>query len=182
MRNIADALTFFRFPAAVAVFALGWFDQWGAAMVVFILAILSDACDGIAARRWPPKDRWYRRNPHDFDNAADSLLFFAAMIALTIKVFPLWLIVTLVSAVGSVVFLFLIAKMRPSIAEKLDVVFGWCFGTLLFAMLCQITLLAFSNAWGGYLCAIYLLAVPFLVYFKWDRITSRPEVIYTGTW
>lgn len=181
MRNIADVLTFFRFPAAISLFILILNEQWFAAMIVFIAAILSDAFDGIAARRWPPRERWYRKNPHDFDNAGDSLLFFAVMIGLTIQVYPLWLWVLIVSAVGSGVLLYLIKTRRPVIAEKIDVFFGWCFGALLFAMLVQITTLAVSEEVADGLTGAYMLAAAMIVMAKWDRVTSRPEVAYTGT-
>ncbi len=40
--NIADALTFVRLAAVVPLFCLIVFDQWTAAVVVFVIAILSD--------------------------------------------------------------------------------------------------------------------------------------------
>lgn len=183
MKYLADALTFFRFPAAFAVFGLIMTEHWLAAMIVFGLAILSDALDGIAARRWPPGERWYRKDPHAFDNAGDSLLFFGALVGLAVKVQPLWLIILVVSIVGTLVILFFIAKLRPSRAEKLDVAFGWCFGFLLFVMLIQITKLAFGASLLGLVFVIlYGVIGAVIIETKWDRMTSRPEVTYKGTW
>lgn len=185
MKYLADVLTFFRFPAAFAVFGLIMFHQWDMAAVLFALAILSDALDGIVARRWQPAERWYRKNPHDFDNAGDSLLFFAALVGLALEGRPIWDIVLTVCVVSTPVIVFLISKLRPSRAEKLDVVFGWCFGILLFWMLCDITLEALygSELWLARMigCAYGLVACA-IVRFKWDRMTSRPEVTYPGTW
>ena len=182
MKYLADVLTFFRFPAAFAVFGLIMTEHWLAAMIVFALAILSDALDGIVARKWPPGDRWYRKDPHAFDNAGDSLLFFGALVGLAVKVQPLWLIILTVSIVGTLIILFFIAKLRPSRAEKLDVAFGWCFGALLVAMLCQITDLALPESDRLVVYLVYGVAIGVIVPNKWDRMTSRPEVTYKGTW
>ncbi len=180
---LADVLTFIRFPAAVATFALIMAEQWLVAVLVFGLAILTDAIDGIVARRWPPGERWYRKDPHTFDNAGDSLLFFGALVGLALKVQPLWVIILAVSVVASGIILFLIAKLRPAWAEKLDVAFGWCFGMLLAAMLVQLTVLAFDGSPLGTLVLVtYGIVALVIVVAKWDRMTSRPEVTYTGTW
>lgn len=180
---LADVLTFIRFPAAFAVFGLILAECWLAAMVVFGLAILTDAFDGIVARKWPPGERWYRKDPHMFDNAGDSLLFFGALVGLAIKVQPLWLVILAVSLVGSGIIMFLIAKLRPSRAEKLDVAFGWSFGILLYGMLVQITELALvGSPWRLAVSIIYGCIAAVVIWTKWDRMTSRPEVTYKGTW
>ncbi len=185
MKYLADVLTFFRFPASIAVFALIMSHLWTAAAIVFALAILSDAFDGIVARRWQPAERWYRKNPHDFDNAGDSLLFFAVLLGLVFEGSPVWDIVLVVSLVGTAVILFFIATLRPSRAEKLDVVFGWCFGAVLFWMLCEITIQALygSERWLAISVGfVYGFAALAIIRTKWDRMTSRPEVTYPGTW
>lgn len=183
MKYLADALTFFRFPAAIAVFVLIMFDQWTAAMIVLGLAFLSDALDGVAARRWPPESRWYRKDPHAFDNAGDSLLFFAALGGLVLNGPAIWDVIFVVSVVGTAIILFFIAKLRPSRAEKLDVAFGWCFGFLLFTMLVQITKMALWSTYTGFaLVILYSVVTAIIIFTKWDRMTSRPEVTYKGTW
>jgi phosphatidylglycerophosphate synthase len=178
--NIADALTFFRFSAAIIVFVLLLNEHWFGAIVLFTLAIASDAMDGIAARRWKPKVRWYRKNPHDFDNAGDSLLFFGALLGLTIKTPHPWLYVMVVSIVGTAMILWSISYFRPSVAEKIDVAFGWCFGILLLLMLIQITALAMPIPWFWWAMLTYAITAGIIMIAKWDRMTSRPEVEYTG--
>jgi len=92
----------------------------------------------------------------------------------------IWDMVFVASLVGTVIILFFIAKLRPLWAERLDVAFGWCFGTLLFAMLVQMTALA-TSAWMWWTLAYTAVAVVIVV-TKWDRMTSRAEVHYKGTW
>jgi len=178
--KIADVLTFIRFPAFVAVLILGLEEYWTAAAIVFAVAILSDAVDGIVARRWKPKERWYRKDPHQFDNAGDSALFFSGLVVLVARGPTVWDWVMVVSVVGTVIIVFFINKLRPSRAERLDVAFGWCFGVLLFAMQVQMTALA-TAAWPWWLLA-YIVAAIVIVVTKWDRMTSRSEVTYNGTW
>lgn len=182
MNFIADALTFFRFPAAVAIFAAILTDHWLLAMIVLILAILSDALDGIAARRWPPNDRWYRKDSHVFDNAGDLTLFVGTIAALAVQVQPLWIVITVIAVVGSIPIEIFKAKLRPLFAERVDVFHGWCFGALLAAMLVQVTILATSGFATVTLVWVYFAVTIVIVVRKWDRMTSRPEVSYSGTW
>lgn len=182
MKYLADVLTFFRLPAAFAVWALIMLNHWVAAMVVFILAILSDAFDGIFARKWTPDERWYRVNAHDFDNLGDSLMFFGALLGLVFRGPTVWMYIMIGSVFGTAFIVFLINKLRPSRAERLDVFFGWCFGTLLFAMLVQITYVALAGTALYVLLGAYVIATAWIVYAKWDRMTSRPEVVYKGNW
>ncbi|RYZ84473.1 MAG: CDP-alcohol phosphatidyltransferase family protein [Proteobacteria bacterium] len=182
MNFIADALTFLRFPAAIGALALILSDQWALAVFVFIVAILSDALDGAAARKWPPKDRWYRKDPHIFDNAADGLMFYAALSALAFKVSGIWSYALPVSLIGSIVILVLIKKLRPSRAERLDVVYGWLYAVLLIAMLIQVTVLAADGLVLVILVALYGMVTCVIVVYKWERVKSRPEVVYSGTW
>ena len=182
MSFIADALTFFRFPAAVAIFAAILTDHWLLAMIVLILAILSDALDGIAARRWPPNDRWYRKDSHVFDNAGDLTLFVGTIAALAIQVQPLWIVITVIAIVGSIPIEIFKAKLRPLFAERVDVFHGWCFGAQLAAMLVQVTVVATNRFAATVLIWAYFAATIIIVVKKWDRMTSRREVAYSGTW
>ncbi|MBI3888959.1 CDP-alcohol phosphatidyltransferase family protein [Candidatus Saccharibacteria bacterium] len=178
---IADALTFFRIFAAIPLFLLIWTDQWTAATVLFIVAILSDALDGPAARRWPPKEHAYRKNSHDFDNLGDSLMFAGVIIGLAFQIRPIWWIILIGVIIGSVLIEIPKQKLTPVYAERVDVFHGWCFGIFLLAMLIQLTEQV-TETWWVPISIFYVAAALIIVFAKPERATSRPEVVYKGTW
>lgn len=193
MNKIADALTFFRLLSAPVLFALLLSGQWQIAMVLFIAAILSDAFDGLAARRWPPEYHGYRKDPHAFDNAADGALSVLGVAGLLGRFFLAWLndwseaylfvgwaAATTLILLMTGVFLFLVGQLVPASAEKVDVAHGFFYGLLLLGTLVQITVLATSPHSTMWLVLIAIATVLVCV-VKWDRLTSRPEVTYTGT-
>lgn len=180
MRYIADVLTATRLFVAVPLFVLILLDQWKFAMVLLIIAALSDAFDGMAARRWPPKEHWYRKDPHLFDNAGDSLLFVSVLLGLAIQIRPLWVVLTALVMAGTALIEVLRRNLYAPYAERVDVIHGWFFAIFLVAMLVQITERA--TEWWPVWTLIYFVISGAIVAVKWDRATSRPEGIYTGTW
>lgn len=179
---IADALTFSRIFAAIPLFLLIWMEYWTVATIVFIIAILSDAVDGPAARRWPPKEHAYRRDSHVFDNIGDSLMFAAVIGGLALQIRPIWGWILAVVIVGSVLIEIPKQKLAHLYAERVDVFHGWCFCIFLLAMLIQLTERAFGEQLWKPLSFVYVCIALVLVRLKWDRATKRKEVKYKGTW
>lgn len=183
MKYIADVLTLLRLVLAFVIFFLVINDYWLLATILFVVGVLTDAFDGIAARRWPYSDAenqrlWYRRNAHDFDNLSDSLLAFGALLGLSIAV-PFWWLVTVFVVAGSIMIKYAIdrySKTDLRKAERIDVMFGWLYGALLAAMLGYMTVRATDN-WETWFVVYGVLGVGML-YLKRDRLTGRPEVTY----
>lgn len=193
MNRIADALTIFRLFSAPVLLVLLLCGQWQVAMILFIAGILSDAFDGIAARRWPPREHRFRTDPHAFDNAADGALSVLGVAGLLGRFFLAWLndwpeanlfvgwaIAAVLILLATGVFLFLVGQLVPASAEKIDVIHGFFYGVLLLATLVQITILATGANAVVWICLIGAVTVVICV-IKWDRLTSRPEVTYNGT-
>ncbi len=184
MKYIADALTMLRWLCAAVVLLAGLFGNWDVALAVFIFGILSDAFDGPAARRWPYTDQenarcWWRKDPHAFDNTADLMLSGAGMIGLSLHYLVWWQAALVVAGLGALSFVIQtivdhVGPTNPRLAERIDVAHGWLFGAELIVMLVIMTLLA-SATW---LWPFYAGAGAFLLWFKWDRITSRSELTY----
>ena len=111
---------------------------------MFVVALLTDALDGVAARRWPyPTDEqhWWRKDPHLIDNIPDGALTFAVLIWLAIDS-PLWWWVIAVVIIGTGAILFLISfigRYSAVAAEKIDVVYGWTYAAVLVGMLMAMT-------------------------------------------
>lgn len=179
---IADALTFFRILAAIPLFVLILADQWAAAIILFIFAILSDAFDGPAARRWPPKEHAYRKDSHVFDNIGDLLMFGGVIGGLALQIKPIWVIILIGAFIGSVLIEIPKQKLAPKYAERVDVFHGWCFGIFLLVMLIQLTEQAFDERVWKPLGFVYVGIAFALVCLKWDRATKRKDVTYNGTW
>ena len=194
MNKIADALTFFRLFSAPVLFVLILMGQWQVAMWLFIAAILSDAFDGVAARRWPPKFHRYREDPHAFDNLADGALSVSVVVALVVRFCLAWLqawpdghlaLPWLIAAVcilaATACFLFLVGRLVPDSAEKVDICHGIFYALLLVACLTQITMLTDNPIEKFYLTLAYIAALAWAGIVKWDRMTSRPDATYRGT-
>lgn len=189
LKYVADALTGLRFVTAIVVSWAGLSQLWDVAMVAFIVGILSDALDGPAARKWPytPEENqrlvWRRNDPHMWDNAADLALMSGGLVGVTLGLLPFWQagLVCVGTALLSVCFVVALEgaarKRRPKLAERIDVVHGWVFGLELVAVLVVVTVHA-TDAWPVWLIT-YTVVLLWLVRFKWDRVTSRPEVNYS---
>lgn len=186
MRFLADALTLFRLVCAFVVPILVWVDSWVVATVLFTAAIVSDALDGLAARKWPyssDENRrfWWRRDAHAWDNAADGLLSVLVAVTVIFSLLAFWpalasLAVVGLANAGFLAGVKLTARRDVALAERIDVAHGWFYGLLLFALLVAMTVQA-TEAWSWVVVGYTLAAVP-LLWFKRDRMMSRPEVTY----
>ena len=188
MKFIADGLTALRVLSAIGVALCIWQGAWVLATVVFLVGILSDAFDGIAARRWPysPAENArypWRKDPHALDNAADLSLSTAALLGVTLALLSFLEATVVVATVAGVSLVFvkaveLAARTDVKCAERIDVAHGFVYGAELFAMLVIMTWQAFE-LWPWVVAGYVILACP-LLWVKRDRVTSRPEVDYGG--
>lgn len=186
MKYIADILTALRVLLAIAVLVFAWQDMWVGAVWLFIAGILTDAFDGIAARKWPYTAEqnarlWWRKNPHAFDNNADLALSTAGVVGLTLTQLSLLQAVGVMAAVGLTSFVIQsivdrIGPNNPKWAERIDVAHGWLYAAELSAMLVWMIILA-TNDWRRYL-VVATIAGMFLLFIKWDRVISRRELTY----
>ncbi len=184
MKYIADALTVLRVLSAAGVLLAALSGEWSVALCLFIVGILSDAFDGPAARRWPYTEDenqrfWWRRDAHQFDNTADLLLSGAGMIGLSLHYLVWWQAGLVVASLGLVSFVIQtivdhIGKTNRRLAERIDVMHGWLVAAELVIMLVLLTMLADAS----WLWLPYVVAALFLLWFKWDRATSRSELTY----
>jgi len=192
MKHLADALMFTRIGLALfllgwaATAALGWAGDMNYALVLWIAAIafLTDAFDGICARRWPYSDKerasrpWHTtpEDSHNFDNAGDLAFYLALGISLVAHDY-VWLKYLLLVMAGALVLFLavqLLKKLKSKYAETVDVVFGWLFGLTLGGMLCYVAALAYPHQWG-WIVALGVVVTLMMLPSKWDRLTSRPE-------
>lgn len=188
MRYIADALTFGRIAVSAVVIAVALMAlmadrpmQYVAVAIIGSVAFLTDALDGIAARRWPHSAEenaklWYRKDPHLFDNVADVLLYTSLALSLATRdTMWLWLFFGAM-AVAAILFISIELLFRGGSiwAEKIDVMFGWLFGLTLSAMIVFLIILASPEHWMWFVGVGLIVGVA-LVPSKWDRLTTRPE-------
>lgn len=189
MKYIADVLTVLRLVSAFVIFFAILQESWVLAAALFAFGILTDAVDGVAARRWPYSDAenrrlWWRRDAHLFDNVADSSLAFAALLGLAI-VMPVWWLVLCGVAMGSILFLVAIERSRhsrPQLAERIDVCFGWTYGALLASTLVYLTWQAAGAQTLSVWLGVYVVAGLGLLWMKRDRLVGRPELDYGKRW
>lgn len=181
MKYLADVLTLFRLIAAFAVAYLIITEMWSAALVVFLVASLSDALDGLCARRWPysPADEarlpWRRIDPHAIDNIPDALMVALAVIALTLSFdYWIWLFVLIygVSAIFMVSIRTLLRRGVVRSAEIVDVMFGWWFFGSIVMIVYE---LAYRADFVALVLVASVIALPVLMYYKRDRAFARPE-------
>lgn len=192
LKYLADGLTFSRIVISAGLVVWSLLDlankaavNYRIALVLVVYAFLSDALDGIAARRWPYSDEEREKIPwhksielsHTFDNAGDSLLYLSVGIVLATSNL-IWLLVVgvaLVGAVGIFVVIEYLARHWSPWAETVDVVFGWLFGVTLGTMVIALAVTALpSSIWPWTVGGGLVVAAAFIP-FKWDRLTTRPE-------
>ena len=188
MKYIADGLTALRMLLAAILLVLIWQSLWALATVVLVVGILSDAFDGIAARRWPYSAEenqrlWWRKDAHQLDNLADLMLSGAALVGLALSLLDFWSAVVVVAIVGLTSAVIdrivqIVGRKNPVKAERIDVAHGWLYGAELAVMVGMMTRQA-SEHWVAILTGLAFSALP-LLWLKWDRITSRAELTYGG--
>jgi cardiolipin synthase len=88
LRNTPNILTALRLAASPALVALLWRGEDYAALIVFVIAGVTDALDGFLAKRFNLQTRFGRY----LDPAADKLLMLISFLALAmLGVTPIWL-------------------------------------------------------------------------------------------
>ena len=126
LRHLPNLLTVLRLCAAPFTAMLILDERYGAALLVFAFAGLSDALDGYLARRLSPGSRFGVY----LDPAADKLLMLASFVTLTmVGAVPLWLTalviardVAIVGAVGIAWLLALPLTIEPLNIGKISTV------------------------------------------------------------
>lgn len=137
--NWATRLTLLRISLTPLLAVFLYYDYYFLALVVFVIASLTDAIDGLIARMFHQKT-WLGSF---LDPAADKLLLLTAFVLLSFsKSVPLpiphWVTILIVFrdiiiVIGAGITLFIIVDwvIKPSILGKINTVFQFC--TILFA-------------------------------------------------
>lgn len=100
LRNIPNFLTALRLAASPALVALLWRGHDYAALIVFVIAGITDALDGYLAKRFSLQTRFGRY----MDPAADKLLMLTSFLALTVLgVTPVWLTALVITRDAAIV-------------------------------------------------------------------------------
>ncbi len=186
MRYIADILTLFRLIAGLVIVYLIAANNLPAATILFAAGILSDAVDGMIARRWPYSEQQekrllWRRDASIWDNLADATLVGCTFVAFGITELS-WLVLAFLIAtviVSTIFFVWAIsAQKRKNLkrAKALDITYRWVFGAELVGLLVWMTVLA-SDAWMWWLL-VYAAAGVALLYLKWDHATFKDDPTY----
>lgn len=119
MRYVADMLTFLRLLLAFIVPGLVLERNWMLALILFGMAVLSDALDGWCARRWPytPEEEarlpWRRIDHHALDNGPDALMVLLAVVALVSSIHYWWVLAAVIYGVGALFFVAVLVLVRP---------------------------------------------------------------------
>jgi cardiolipin synthase len=136
MLNLPNFLSVGRILSVPLIVILLIYNHSGWALLVFILAAISDAVDGLLARLLHQRTAIGAY----LDPAADKLLTSSTFIALSIlKILPGWLAVIVISrdviiCLGLVILFFTShpLEIKPSLTSKLTTVFQLC--TVIFAL------------------------------------------------
>jgi len=184
MKYAADFLTALKAVLAIVVlFTIGP-HAWAILAGLIIAIGLCDAFDGIAARTWPytaaesARLPW-RRDPHVWDQIPNGIACATILIALSIMAPALGVPLAVVTILGTVGFQWAIGhygNIDPKLAEHIDVTYGWTWSGVLLTAASMATVMATPH-WSGPLAA-YTAGAIILISIKWDRATSRKEVVY----
>lgn len=157
-RHIPNAICIVRIILVVPIVRYLLEERYGLALILILIAGLSDALDGFLARRFD----WRTRLGGLLDPAADKLLMFSVFVTLTWKGWvPVWFTVIVVGRdvliiLGTLVYQLLVAPVHgePTKASKLNTVLQIAF-----------LLLTVNHAWNRWppTPLLQLLAVAILV-------------------
>ena len=178
-KQLPNALTVLRFIAAPATALLLLYDHFGAALVIFALAGVSDLLDGFLAKRYGITSRFGRY----LDPAADKALMFACYLVLTIQqIVPLWLTAIVIGRDAIMVVCIVIARLTdapititPLRVGKLTTVAQVTFiGVQLLALALG---LDFDDVprWLGFATATVTVASAYVYGMIWLRAMTRPR-------
>ena len=143
LRHIPNAICVVRIILVVPIVRYLLEERYGLALVLILIAGLSDALDGYLARRFD----WRTRLGGLLDPAADKLLMFSVFVTLTwMGWVPVWFTVVVVArdvviVVGTLVYQVLVGPVHgePNQASKLNTVLQIAF-----------VLLTVNHAWMGW--------------------------------
>lgn len=180
MKYLADILTFARLIMAVVTVCLVLSGFWLGALITFWAAILSDALDGVCARRWPytedDKPVWRRNAVFDrFDAITDAVLVVVVSFALAAVIPYWWLVAVLIIAIGALLasgVQLLILAGRPDAAERIDVMDGVWYGISLGLIASELTRHLGASAPALFVLQAFIAVL--IVALKWAHITTRP--------
>ena len=197
--HLADTLTVSRIIIAIlAAFAI-LRGEWSVAVWLVMVGGLTDAFDGMLARKWklPASKRFYGSwmTPKDFDERADGIfcavLVFAPAARLIVANLndwsdggvSFWFSVPLLIVECFLTPFFILAtqKLNKVDAFEIDIVHGWYCAALMFGSLVLVTWMAYDGHVFALLLMTFAAAMSWLVILKRDRATSRPGVVYPGT-
>ncbi len=145
--------------------------------------MLTDAFDGVCARRWPysPTDEvrlfWRRLKRFTVDNIADSLLMVVPTVALMFAWPGWWLLglaCVIVTAGLFIAILLLERAGRSRFAERVDVAFGAWYGVYLGVIAFTLTL-GIGHALMMPLIGAQAVIAIATIWYKWPHITRRPD-------
>lgn len=183
MKYLADILTALRIALAFVIFVCILQQAWAVALVLFAVAALTDAFDGMCARRWPysPEDvqrLWWRRkfDAQQIDNVPDGTMIFLAVLALAWQ-FDYWRVLAVVIYAIAALLMwavsFSIRKGYVWLAEAADVLAGLVFVTNITLVVWE---LASRNNIPLTVFAVgVMVGLLFLLVFKRDKVFERPD-------
>lgn len=117
-KQIPNALTLSRVIIALLVLYAIYNKNFGLALSLFLLALITDGFDGYLARRWKVVSFI---GEEIFETLSDGLLIFLSVLGLTlINVLPLWLF--LVMCIGALFFLTYTRKSKSEKVKDLTIV------------------------------------------------------------
>ena len=123
-KQIPNAITLFRMILIAPIYYCLVYEHYRLALILFIIAGISDGFDGFLARRYD----WKSRFGSIADPAADKLLIVLSFIALTwVGVIPWWLMATillrdLVIVIGAMIYHIQFGRfeIKPSLISKIN--------------------------------------------------------------
>jgi phosphatidylglycerophosphate synthase len=183
VKKIADVLTFCRMGFGLIVIVLLFCDGPSEMVLkLYIAGLLTDALDGICARRWPYTSTdilrlpWFwwkiRQNPSLFDALTDGVLFYSVLAFTLFRAYWGW-----IGAVAPFVIFFSLLAVGVLgtwlVQGKMaKLAYRWFFIAELAVTLLALTLAAVPIKYLRPVMLCYLVATIILVVMKLDRLTK----------